>query len=123
MTTYPQFSGDGDPRRAGDRGSVRRVHSTEFSPLLKLVNASGRRWFLLGAMLLIIMGLAVWAAHRDPLAISGLFFAIAAILRTVPKIIEESARCLREIQGQDTGQARDDPEHETTATAEPAPTT
>lgn len=43
-------------------------------------------------MLLTIMGIAVWAAHRDPLAISALFFAIAAILRAVPKIMEERAR-------------------------------
>jgi hypothetical protein len=56
--------------------------------LQALYDSSGRRWFTLGAMLLIIMGCAVWTVRHDPLAISALFFAIAGILRTVPKIME-----------------------------------
>lgn len=56
--------------------------------------SSGRRWFILGAALLVIMGAAVWAVHRDPVAISALFLAIAVILRTVPRIMEARARTL-----------------------------
>jgi len=56
--------------------------------------SSGRRWFALGAILLAIMGVAVWTVRRDPLAISALFFAIAAILRVVPTIIDARRRLL-----------------------------
>ncbi|HLK43842.1 MAG TPA: hypothetical protein VKV34_10915 [Thermoleophilia bacterium] len=89
MTTQPKQR---DPRR------MPRVSADTLPPLLKVINISGRRWFILGLVLLTIMGLAVWAAHRDPVAISALFFAIAAILRAVPKIMEERARILHEIE-------------------------
>jgi hypothetical protein len=62
--------------------------------LSSLFDSSGRRWFILGSLLLVIMGVAVWTVRRDPLAISALFFAIAAILGTVPKIMEARARIL-----------------------------
>jgi hypothetical protein len=48
---------------------------------------SGRRWFILGVMLLFDMGMAVWAVRRNPLAIAALFIAVAAVLRTVPGIM------------------------------------
>lgn len=112
MTTLPHSAEDCDPRRVGDAGEpgdLAGAHGAERSPLLTLIDASGRRWFLLGTMLLTVMALAVWAAHRDPLAISGLFFAIAAILRTVPKIIQERTRILRDIQPHGTRHACDPP--------------
>lgn len=59
-----------------------------------LFDSSGRRWFILGVLLLVIMGAAVWTVRHDPLAISALFFAIAAILGTVPKIMVARARIL-----------------------------
>lgn len=64
------------------------------STLRALFDSSGRRWFILGVLLLVIMGAAVWTVRHDPLAISALFFAIAAILGTVPKIMIARARIL-----------------------------
>jgi len=64
------------------------------STLRLLFDSSGRRWFILGVLLLVIMGAAVWTVRHDPLAISALFFAIAAILGTVPKIMIARARIL-----------------------------
>lgn len=58
------------------------------STLRSLYDSSGWRWFVLGAMLLVIMGVAVWNVRRDPVAIAALFFAIAAIIGRVPKIME-----------------------------------
>ena len=52
-----------------------------------MYESSGRRWFTLGVVLLAIMGVAVWTVRRDPIAISALFFAIAAILKVVPEIM------------------------------------
>ena len=95
------------PSDQGDRPRARHHRAAALPPLLRLIDISGRRWFFLGAMLLTIMGIAIWAAHRDPLAISALFFAIAAILRAVPKIMEERARILHEIERHDAKQAHD----------------
>lgn len=52
-----------------------------------MYESSGRRWFTLGVILLVIMGVAVWTVRHDPIAISALFFAIAAILKVVPEIM------------------------------------
>lgn len=103
MTTHPRQR---DPRRTA------RVSADTLPPLLRVVDISGRRWFTLGLVLLTIMGLAVWAAHRDPVAISALFFAIAAILRAVPKIMEERARILHQIERREAKHA-EDPEPDT----------
>ena len=69
------------------------------STLRYAFESSGRRWFILGVMLLVVMGMAVWSVRHNPFSISGLFFAIAAILGTVPKIMEARARILFGLAG------------------------
>lgn len=54
--------------------------------------STGWRWTGLGVLLLAIMFAAVYTCRHDPIAISGLFFAIAAILHAVPPIIEARQR-------------------------------
>ena len=76
----------------GPRHAARTRLSTNtkaLPPLMWVINKSGGRWFILGETLLAVMGLAVWAARHDPIAISTLLFGIAAVLRSVPKIIQE----------------------------------
>jgi hypothetical protein len=75
----------------GDSHKAVRLRATT---LRAIYDSSGRRWFILGAMLLTVMGIAVWTVRHDPLAISTLFFAIAAILGTVPSIMEARNRFL-----------------------------
>jgi hypothetical protein len=82
-----------------------------------LFDSSGRRWFRLGTMLLVIMGVAVWTVRRDPIAISALFFAIAAILKTVPTIMDARTRTLYGDAPPDSGDAAD----RSDARAEPHP--
>jgi hypothetical protein len=78
--------------RSGQRAAGRKGLSADARR--SLFDSSGRRWFKLGAMLLVIMGVAVWTVRRDPIAISALFFAIAAILKTVPTIMDARTRTL-----------------------------
>lgn len=69
------------------RGDPPHTRPLPAAVLRAMYESSGRRWFTLGTMLLAIMGVAVWTVRRDPIAISALFFAIAAILKVVPEIM------------------------------------
>ena len=80
------------PRHAARRSAPTRI--TVLPPLMWVINKSGARWFVLGETLLAVMGLAVWAARHNPLAISALMFGIAAVLRSIPRIIQERTRPL-----------------------------
>jgi hypothetical protein len=53
-----------------------------------LIDRSGRRWTLLGTMLLVLAALAVWTVRSDPVAIVAVLFAISTIFGKVPKIMQ-----------------------------------
>ena len=66
-----------------------------YSATLDAYQSTGNRWFILGVMLLAVMAAAVFTVRHDPMAIAALFFAIAAVLRTVPPIIDARQRLIR----------------------------
>lgn len=89
--------------------------------LRELYDISGRRWFTLGIMLLIIMGCAIWTVRHDPLAISALFIAIAAILRTVPQIMQARMAMLFGVSGPGPGPVGPDADPTGTEGGSPRP--
>jgi hypothetical protein len=98
MTTEPELYNG--PRHAAHARANTNI-ATTLPPLIWVINKSGRRWFILGETLLVVTGVAVWAARHDPIAISTLLFGIAAVLRSVPKIIQERSLPLyREAPGE-----------------------
>lgn len=87
------------------------AHTRPLPPavLRAMYESSGRRWFTLGAILLAIMGVAVWTVRHDPIAISALFFAIAAILKVVPEIMRARSEI---VYGNARAEGQPDPDHD-----------
>jgi hypothetical protein len=85
------------PQHAAERTAVHRRGRAPARPLsgpLWIVHRSAIHWTVLGGMLLAATSLAVWMARNDPLAISGIWIADAAILGAVPSIMHQRTRHL-----------------------------
>lgn len=66
----------------------------DLSQSVWVVYNSGLHWTLLGMSLLATSAYATWASRGNPLAVSGIFIADAAILLRVPNIMEQRMRLL-----------------------------
>lgn len=64
------------------------------SPARSAFDSSGRRWTLLGTLLIAVMAAATVMAHHNPWAIAGIFMPIPAILRAIPAIMDARAKTL-----------------------------